>query len=88
MTNRRPLPKVVTECVVGLATVVLFLTSAVPMASAAPFAYVASGSSAVSVIDGATNSVVTTVNVGSTPFGVATRLIGGRGSGEVERLAG
>jgi YVTN family beta-propeller protein len=64
---------------VGLATVVLFLTSAVPMASAAPFAYVANTSSAtVSVIDGATSTVVATIHVGAQPFGVAVNSTGTR----------
>lgn len=72
MTNRRPLPKALTGIVVGLATVALFLTSAAPMASAAPFAYMANmGSETVSIVDAAQpDNVYTLPNVaqGDLPF--------------------
>ena len=82
MTNRRPLPKVLTEIVVGLATVTLLLTSAAPMASAAPFAYMANqGSSSVSVVDAANPAqphVVATLPVGALPSDVAVNPAGTR----------
>lgn len=72
MTNRRPLPTAVTKVVVALATAALCVISAAPTVSAAPFAYIAnSGSNTVSVIDGATNTVVATLPVGAVPGGVA-----------------
>ena len=72
MTNRRPLPTAVTKVVVALATAALCVISAAPTVSAAPFAYIAnSGSNTVSVIDGATNTVVATLPVGAGPSHVA-----------------
>ena len=82
MTKRRPLPEAVTEIVVGLATVTLFLTSAAPMASAAPFAYMANqGSTSVSVVDAANPAqpqVVATIPVGVLPSDVAVNAAGTR----------
>ena len=82
MTNRRPLPKALTEIVVGLATVTLLLTSAAPMASAAPFAYMANqGSNSVSVVDAANPAqphVVATIPVGTLPSDVAVNPAGTR----------
>jgi YVTN family beta-propeller protein len=82
MTKRRPLPEAVTEIVVGLATVTLFLTSAAPMASAAPFAYMANqGSTSVSVVDAANPAqpqVVATIPVGVLPADVAVNAAGTR----------
>ena len=59
--------------------VALLLVLATPLAQAAPHAYVAnSGDNTVSVINTATNSVVGTNNVGSTPIGVAVSPDGNR----------
>src|SRR2546427_9702952 len=77
MNTKRPLPKRfagttrVAGILVGL--LALSLTALIAgVAGAAPFAYAAnSGLNNVSVIDGATNTVVQTIAVGRNPLGVA-----------------
>ncbi len=67
------------------------LATAATPASAAPFAYVANYGDAdgtVSVIDSATNSVVTTVEVGTNPLGVAVSPDGDRVYVTHQRVAG
>ena len=64
---------------VGLATVAVTLAGAVPMVSAAPFAYVSYDNGAggqVSVIDAANYTVIGTVSVGLFPTGVAVNESG------------
>ena len=57
-------------------TVLAFLML-VSVVGAAPFAYITNTvSDTVSVIDTATNTVTTTMNVGSGPYGVASNLAG------------
>ncbi|HEY4846896.1 MAG TPA: YncE family protein [Methylocella sp.] len=71
----------VTSRAQGLATLwsvlVLVIAFSARPTEAAPFAYVANHNT-VSVIDAATNTVVATVPVGNTPFGVAVTLDGTR----------
>ena len=76
MKTKRPLPNRLPGILVGLLALSL---TAVPGALAAPFAYVSNfGSGNVSVIDGAINAVVTTVPVGTAPYGVAANPAGTR----------
>jgi YVTN family beta-propeller protein len=79
MTKRRPLPKALYGLVVGLATVALTLTGAVP-ASAAPFAYIgyqaATGDGIVAVVDASNFNVIASVPVGAPPSGIAVNAAG------------
>src|SRR6266850_1369260 len=86
MKTKRPLPKRfsgtmrVSGIVVGLIAVLL---SAASIAMAAPFAYVSSfGQDSVTVVDGATGSVVKPLTrqdgIGAMPYGVAVNRVGTR----------
>jgi YVTN family beta-propeller protein len=65
---------------VGLATVALTLTGAVPTASAAPFAYIgyqaATGDGIVAVVDASNFNVIASVPIGAPPSGVAVNAAG------------
>ena len=78
MINERPLPRQRCGLLVWLLTFALALIGVVSAAAAAPFAYVSNfASDTVSVIDAATNSVVTVdLPPGANPHGVAVNPAG------------
>jgi len=82
MKTKCPLPKRFsgTKRVSGILLGLLALAlTAASVAGAAPFAYVSNlGSNSVSVIDGATNTIIVTVPVGAQPVGVAVNRDGTR----------
>jgi YVTN family beta-propeller protein len=77
MKTKYPLPKRFSGILIALMLALALATTSA--AVAAPFAYVSNfGSNTVSVVDGKNNSVVVTMTVGKSPFGLAVNAAGTR----------